>query len=160
MYAYTQAPARHYGFETSIEYKVLSELILYSTSEYTEVLNLERDEYAPFIPPLSVKTGLEYIFKPNKKWLDEIHAEVNLGFYSQQNRVPRNDIPTEAYSLVNANLALYLKSGFDINLAVNNVLNTEYFSNMSRYKIIGIQEPGRSVVIGVSYKLKSTPDPH
>lgn len=160
LYAYTQAPARHYGFETSIEYKVLSELILYSTSEYTEVLNLERDEYAPFIPPLSVKTGLEYIFKPNKKWLDEIHAEVNLGFYSQQNRVPRNDIPTEAYSLVNANLALYLKSGFDINLAVNNVLNTEYFSNMSRYKIIGIQEPGRSVVIGVSYKLKSTPDPH
>jgi len=40
------------------------------------------------------------------------------------------------------------------------LLNTAYFSNMSRYKIIGIQEPGRSVVVGVSYNLKSKPDPH
>lgn len=154
LYTYTQAPARHYGFETSVEYKILSDLIVYTTSEYTEILNLSLNEYAPFIPPLSVKTGLEYVHEPHKKWLDEIHGEVNVGYYSKQNRVPRNDIPTAAYSLLNANYAMYLSNGFELNIAVNNVLNTAYFNNMSRYKTIGIQDPGRSVVVGLSYTFK------
>ena len=154
LYTYTQAPARHYGFETSVEYKILSDLIVYTTSEYTEILNLSLNEYAPFIPPLSVKTGLEYVHEPHKKWLDEIHGEVNVGYYSKQNRVPRNDIPTAAYSLLNANYAMYLSNGFELNIAVNNVLNTAYFNNMSRYKTIGIQDPGRSAVVGLSYTFK------
>lgn len=154
LYTYTQAPARHYGFESSIEYKILSDLILYTNAEYTEILNLSLNEYAPFIPPLSVKTGLEYVHEPIKKWLDEIHSEVNVGYYSKQNRVPRNDVPTAAYTLVNANFALYLSNGFELNVAVNNLFNTAYFNNMSRYKTIGLQEPGRSVVIGLSYEFK------
>ncbi len=160
LYAYTQAPARHYGFETRLEYKILSDLVFSLTSEYTEILNLSLQEYAPFIPPLSVKSSVEYIHEPIKKWMEELHAEINFAYFSQQNRVPRNDVPTDSYNLINTNVALYLKNGIEINFAVNNLLNTAYFSNMSRYKIIGIQEPGRSVVVGVSYNLKSKPDPH
>lgn len=154
LFTHTQAPARHYGFEASLEYKILSELILYTNSEYTEVLNLNSNEYAPFIPPLSIKSGIEYIHEPVSKWLEEIHAEINVGYYSAQTRVPRNDFSTAAYNLVNCNVAVYLTSGLELNMAVNNMFDTAYFSNMSRYKTIGLYEPGRSVVMSLSYKFR------
>lgn len=154
LYTYTQAPARHYGFEAEVEYKVYSYLKLYATSEYTEILNLTSKEYAPFIPPFSLKSGIEYIIEPHQKWMDEIHADVNYGYYAAQNSVPRNDIATAAYGLLNANCAFYLNNGFELNVAINNALNMAYFSNMSRYKIIGINEPGRSVVIGLTYEFE------
>ena len=154
LYAYTQAPARHYGYEAHVEYKAHSALTLYMNSEYTEILNLSSNDYVPFIPPLSVKSGAEYIHKPHKKWIEEIHAEVNVGYYTSQSRVPRNDIGTASYTLMNANLSLDLTSGFEFSFAINNALDAAYFSNMSKYKTIGIFEPGRSVVVGLSYHFK------
>lgn len=82
-----------------------------------------------------------------------MHSEINFGYYAAQNRVPRNDFPTAAYQLLNFNTSLEFKFGLTLNAAVNNLLNTYYFSNLSRYKTIGLPEPGRSIVIQLEYDL-------
>lgn len=154
LYEHAQSAAQHLGFEVELEYKLRSFIKLYTTSEYTQINNLSVDEYVPFVAPFSVKPGVELIGKYTDKWLEEVHFEANMGFYAAQNRVPRNDIPTAAYRLVNANLSFYLTSGFEINFSANNLLNQRYFNNLSRYKLIGLPEPGRSFVIQLSYEFK------
>lgn len=151
LYTYTQSRAQHIGYEAEFEYKWFSFLKSYVSSEYTQINNLSANEFVPFVAPLSIKTGLEAIKKYKNKAFEEFHMEVNYSHYARQDRVPRNDIPTDAYQLVNANLSLYFSSGFEVNLTCNNALNTRYFNNLSRYKLIGLPEPGRSWVINLSY---------
>lgn len=153
LFTYRQSESQHTGFELEAEYKLWSTLKLTASSEYTRITNLTSGEYVPFVPPLSVKTGLEWIEKFKQKRLKEMHSEINFGYYAAQNRVPRNDFPTAAYQLLNFNTSLEFKFGLTLNAAVNNLLNTYYFSNLSRYKTIGLPEPGRSIVIQLEYDL-------
>jgi iron complex outermembrane receptor protein len=97
---------------------------------------------------------LEYIKKDIHKRIEELHIDANVGLFGRQYRVPKNDIPTEAYQLLSLSSALYLHNGLELTLTGNNLLNTSYFSNLSRYKIIGLPEPGRSVVVRLNYTFR------
>lgn len=154
LFEFTQAAVQHFGGEFEFEVKVISELKAYVTSEYTQINNLDVDEHVPFVAPLSVKPGLEYIKKDIHKRIEELHIDANVGLFGRQYRVPKNDIPTEAYQLLSLSSALYLHNGLELTLTGNNLLNTSYFSNLSRYKIIGLPEPGRSVVVRLNYTFR------
>lgn len=152
LYTYTQSQAEHFGYEVELEYRIVSNWRATVSSEYTSILNTSANEYVPFVAPFSVKTGIEWKIEPKNKRIEEMHLDVNYGIYARQTKVPRNDIPTDGYQLLNAGFSIYFKSKWEINCSVQNALNTHYFSNLSRYKIIGIPEPGRSFVGTISYQ--------
>ena len=152
LYSFTQSQAQHLGYEIELEYRILSNWRAIVSSEYTSIQNTTTNEYVPFVAPLSVKPGIEWMTEPKSKRIEELHLDVNYGIYASQKKVPRNDIPTDAYQLLNAGFSVYFKSSWEINLSGQNLLNTHYFSNLSRYKIIGIPEPGRSFVGTITYQ--------
>ncbi len=151
LFEHTQSRARHLGYEAQLEYSFTSVISGYISSEYTDLVNTDKNEYVPFVAPLSVKSGVEAVVKPKNDAVDEIHAELNIGLYGAQKKVPRNDIPTTSYELVNGNISMYFHNGMEVNVTANNLLNAFYFSNLSRYKIIGLPEPGRSFKVKLSY---------
>ncbi|MCB9261694.1 MAG: TonB-dependent receptor [Flavobacteriales bacterium] len=154
LYEYKQAVVQHIGFELDAEYRLKTDLNFKMAADYTQINNRSVGEYIPFVPPLAVKNGLEWVKKKKWKGIEEMHAELFFELYAPQKRVPRNDIATQAYQLLNANISFETKRGLIITLAGNNLLNANYFSNLSRYKIIGLPEPGRSLVVGLTYNFE------
>ena len=69
-----------------------------------------------------------------------------------QGRVADNELPTPAYNLLNVGCVLEFGTKprkIQLNVALNNILNETYRDHLSRYKTIGINNPGRNL----SFKL-------
>jgi iron complex outermembrane receptor protein len=69
----------------------------------------------------------------------------------QNNIVPPEE-KTAGYHTVNISASMdfpFKKQNLSAVLKVNNLLNTTYFNHMSYYRIIGIPEPGRSLILSL-----------
>ena len=151
LFEYVQSPAHHLGYEFEAEYKLTSYFRAKVNSDYVLVDASPSSSHVPFVAPFSVKPTIEYLREFHHKKLEEIHIGLRYEFYGAQNRVPRNDIPTEAYQLVNGVISMSWSNGFSINLVGSNLFNTAYFNNLSRYKTLGIPEPGRNLSASIKY---------
>ncbi len=138
----------HWGGEISGEYHPTPSLHLQSAIAYTQLSNTETQLPLPFIPPLSIRNEIDYEWELENKKINQINFRVSYQYFAAQNRVDRNERTTPAYQLINVGVGLnplILKREISFSLQINNLLNTAYFNHISRWRQIGLPEPGRNI---------------
>jgi iron complex outermembrane receptor protein len=100
-FQYTAVPAVFRGIEADVRFRVWeaggNRVDLELRSDYTRAKNRDTDESLPRIPPLRYGGGLVYSRDRLGARVDALHA-------SKQDKVPRGESTTGAYTMVNAAL--------------------------------------------------------
>jgi len=115
-----------------------------------EYISGEKSEggYLPFISPFTFKHAFNLDFDSN-------NFKVSIISKGKQNNVGQFETETDSYFLMN------LSGSHEFNLtnnnlgfvwSINNLLDTEYYDHLSRFKKMGIHEMGRNISFGLNYK--------
>jgi len=148
-YRYTQNDAHLYGGEIALHLHPKSVQWLHFGTNYSMVLGKKQDgEYLPFIPAskLAFETGImgnKIAFFSNPSFL------VNVNYAFPQNNIATEETATPGYALVNLSLGASFRLGnqpFDLNVAVQNLLDKRYVDHLSTLKEVGFYSPGRNIL--------------
>lgn len=157
LYQYKQAPALHMGGEVNVYYHLIPQITLGLRGEYVWIENMKTGLPISFTPPPSVKFEAEYEFNPEPSWLGTSYIKAVYEIYAEQDRVDRNELPTSGFELFNfmAGMKFGKNESFDLKVTVQNLFDRYYLAHLSRYRPLNIPEPGRNVVLGLTYNLKA-----
>ncbi len=149
-FQYQGIPARLYGFEaegkTRLWQKMLTSadtLDFEARADYVRGENRNTGEPLPRLAPLRLTGALVYAAGP---W----NARVDVSYSAKQTRVPANDTPTDAYTLLGASITYKFKAGRTqtlVYLRGDNLTNQEARSATSILRDVA-PLPGRSVRVG------------
>ena len=162
VFKYAQSRVMRYGSEVQIDYHFFKYWSAALAGEYLYTRQLSGDKlgYAlPFSPPASALASLS--FEPGwDKLLSDAYFTIDCRFSARQNRIVPPERPTPAYQLLGFSAGGKIKLGsqmMTVSLQVQNVLNTRYLNHTSFYRLIGLPEAGRNVVLAVKipFMLKS-----
>ena len=140
-------PAKFEGYEAQGKLRVMDRtgtLDLLGQISYVKAYNRDTGQPLPRIPPLKTIVGLDYRLGKFASRVDVLHA-------SAQDRIAANELPTDAYTLVNAVLAYRIPAQFgawDAFLRLNNLLDKEAREHTSPLNDIA-PLPGRGVLVGL-----------
>ncbi|WEK19151.1 MAG: TonB-dependent receptor [Candidatus Pedobacter colombiensis] len=151
VYRYVQTNADLLGGEASVDFHLVKSLHFENSFSYTKGVNRATDQPLPFIPAATINNELR--FEPTIKGLADSYIKVGLTNAFKQNRFDSFETETNGYTLLDAGIGTSFKTGkgkLNVWITGQNLLNKEYFNNMSRYKPVGIYNPGRNVTFGVS----------
>jgi len=131
-----------YGFEYSIDYRLMNQLKIYNTLSYICGLNQKDDQDLPQISPLNSIIGIEYF---PFEWMS---ADFSSIIFAEQNKVAPGEKTTPGYATFNfkfnfINLSLgSTKAGFSA--GVENMFDKEYRNHLSTNRGSITTEPGRN----------------
>lgn len=140
-------PARFSGLEFESKHHVYEgsgDLDLRLKADYVRASNADTGEPLPRIAPYHLGVGLDYRLGAFSSKFDVIYA-------GKQDRVAGDDLPTDAYTLVNALLSYRVKSSLpstEVFLKLYNLLNEDARLSTSVLKDIS-PLGGRSALLGV-----------
>jgi iron complex outermembrane receptor protein len=163
VFNYAQSRVMRYGSEVQIDYHFFKHWSAALAGEYlyTRQLSGDKQGYAlPFSPPASALASVSY--QPHwDKLLTDTYFSIDCRFSARQNRIVPPERPTPAYQLLGFSAGGKMKLGgqlVSVNLQVQNVLNTRYLNHTSFYRLIGLPEAGRNVVLAlkIPFSLKSS----
>ncbi|MGD2046661.1 MAG: TonB-dependent receptor [Gemmatimonadota bacterium] len=140
IYQYQGNDARMTGFEGSLDWTVVSDLVAHGTASYVRGTLQDTDEPLPLIPPLHGTVGLEY--SPTE-WF--VRTEVDLT--AKQDRLGAFETVTDGYAVFNASAGMRMTVGGHLNvltLSVDNITDKQYYNHLSRIKDL-MPEAGRGV---------------
>lgn len=154
IFAYLQEDATLYGGEFNLNYQPLNipKLTFQTGAAFTYGDN-SNGEPLPFIPPVNFNSRVSYDFNVGK------HVKLNSAYiqmlnYLEQNRIAQEELPNDAYTLINLGFNASYKR-FDFNFAVKNIFNKIYTDHLSRLKTlfddVAIPNPGSDVVFNLKY---------
>lgn len=152
-YDYTQANAQLFGGEAGIHFHPHPLDWLHITSSFESVTGkLQNDENLPLIPANRWNNNLRIEFG-NADWLQQSFASLNVEHVLNQNKTGIFETASKDYTLLNfalgGSIRFREKVTMDLNCNVNNLLNRNYISHLSRLKNDGIPNIGRNVVFGM-----------
>ncbi|GGB83322.1 TonB-dependent receptor [Dyadobacter sediminis] len=154
VFNYAQSRVLRYGSELQLTYRFLSNWNASLAGEYlyTRQLSGAKRGYAlPFSPPASALAGITY--KPNwDKLLTDAYFTLDCRLTARQNRIVPPERPTPAYQVFSFSAGGKVKTGaqyISVSLQVQNTWNTRYLSHTSFYRLIGLPEAGRNVILAV-----------
>ena len=157
IFQYTQDNAIFLGGELSIDYHVIENIHLELISEYVANYNLDTELPLPFTPPFSTLLGIEYKIPSLTNVFGNSFINFGTRFTAAQNRVDRNEKPTDGYILLNFGIGteFYIKRQ-QINFLFNiqNLLDTNYMNHLSRYRWLNLPEQGRNISISLVFPFK------
>lgn len=159
IFQYTQDNAIFIGGELSIDYHLIENFHLELVSEYVANYNLETELPLPFTPPFSNLLNIEYRIPELTKIFRNSFLNFGTRFTAAQNRVDRNEHPTDGYVLLNLGLGTEFQIGkqqIDFLLNIQNLLDTRYMNHLSRYRWLNLPEQGRNVSISLIFPFKIT----
>lgn len=81
-----------------------------------------------------------------------------MDFCIAQYNVAPNEITTPGYWLWNSGISASVNTGsnvFELAITANNMMNTSYYDNLSRFKNYGLLNIGRNIVIMLKIKFVS-----
>jgi len=149
VFEYAQADAELYGFEAEarIELFDIDEGHLHTRlfSDYVHGERSESGAYLPQLPPLRYGIGLHYT-------LNAFEASVEAIIHEDQTKTAANELPTDGYTLVNAELSYSMDdSGLFVFLRGSNLGDEEARQHASPLKDIA-PLPGRSLQAGLRFE--------
>ncbi len=157
IFQYTQDNAIFLGGELSIDYHVIENIHLELISEYVANYNLDTELPLPFTPPFSTLLGIEYKIPSLTDVLGNSFINFGTRFTAAQNRVDRNEKPTDGYILLNFGIGteFHIKRQ-QINFLFNiqNLLDTNYMNHLSRYRWLNLPEQGRNISLSLVFPFK------
>ncbi|MBP1677618.1 MAG: TonB-dependent receptor [Bacteroidetes bacterium] len=154
VYYYSQSQVFRTGGELLINYNPVKHLSFSVDAEYIYSVQLsgaKKGYTIPFSPPLTSNIGFKY--SPDTKGIfnkTEIGIDLKL-VADQNNRVPPEK-KTAGYSLISVSAGTTLKIGkhmAELNLQLNNALNTRYYDHTSFYRLIEVPGQGRNLILTV-----------
>ncbi len=155
VYAYSQTRARLWGgeFTMDVHPHPLDWLHLSVTGDLTFTQDLATKEPLPLSPPFRTHIGLG--FDRNRLGaFEDISIRMGPTLAAKQTRVAALEAPTEGYVLWDVSCRATLNVGavsVAPVLAIDNLLNKNYVSHLSRFKPYGIPDPGRNIRFEVQF---------
>lgn len=153
IYRYKQQNALYAGSEAEVEFTpqgAVQGLELSVKGAY--LYSIGKDgKYIPFTTAPKISPAIRYS-RPVGKYLKNIYANVGFDYVFKQYRTAPEELPTDAYYLMNAGIGAefwFKKSGFTIGIAGNNLLNAAYYDHLSRLKAFGIRNIGRNITVNL-----------
>ena len=156
VYEYIQDDAKLYGGEFGLHLHPhpLDWLHLQSSFEFV-IGKQKNDNYLPLIPAHKLTNTLRSEFDI-KNWLQNGFTSLTFENIFSQKNISEFETKTDGYFLMNFGAGGNIKINkvdFNFNLNVNNVLNKEYTSHLSRLKSNQIYNIGRNIVLGVNFSI-------
>lgn len=148
VFTYVQSDAKLYGgeFGVHIHPHPLDWLHIESSFE-TVTGKLDSDTYLPLIPANTLRNTLRVEFEESK-FLSKPGAFVTLQNTFDQNNTSTFETDTDGYNLVSLGASNVFKLNtvdIKLQLSVTNLFNENYISHLSRLKLDGILNTGRSI---------------
>ncbi len=159
IFQYTQDDAIFIGGELSMDYHLIENLHLELVSEYVANVNLETELPLPFTPPFSTLIGIEYKIPESTNVIRNSFINFGTRFTAAQNRVDRNENPTDGYVLLNFGLGTEFhirRQQINFLFNIQNLLDTRYMNHLSRYRWLNLPEQGRNVSFSLVFPFKIT----
>jgi iron complex outermembrane receptor protein len=153
IYHYSQSRVFRTGAELFVEYDISEALNLTFDAEYVfarQLSGTKRGYTLPFSPPFSSNVGLKYA--PVLRGLKKPVFGVLMKMVASQNDIVPPEKKTPGYILfgLNAGGVIALKKHeLNVNLRVDNVLNTRYYDHSSFYRLIEVPGIGRNIVLNI-----------
>lgn len=154
VFNYAQSRVMRYGSELQVACQLLKNWKAEVSGEYLysrQLSGLKRGYGLPFAPPASALLSLSY----EPKWsglFSQVYFTADCRFAAAQNRIVPPERATPAYQVVGLAAGGQLKmqhQTLSISLQIQNVFNTRYLSHTSFYRLIGLPEMGRNVVLAL-----------
>lgn len=156
IYQYRQDKAKLYGGEFGFHLHPHPLDWLHLNSTYEFVIGKQNNEnYLPLIPANKLTNTLRSEFNNTKK-LENGFIAITLETTFKQSKISEFEIPTNSYSLINIGAGGKItlsKIDFNINFNINNLLNKEYISHLSRLKTDEIYNIGRNFIASVKFSI-------
>lgn len=140
-----------YGFDASVSYEAMPNLLINANIAYTIGENMTTDGHLPQIAPLNGLVGARY------KGLPYLQGELNCEWAAKQNNIATGETTTDAYAIVNMNLnSQEYKVGstrIQAFAGMRNIFNTEYTNHLSSNRGSITVEPGRNFYVKLKLSL-------
>ncbi len=155
VFEYKQTNATLVGGEFGFHYHPHSIHWLHIESNLASVYAKdEQDRPLPLIPATNINTTIKIEFASKRKVrVKDIYFQ---DIYKlAQNRASAFETNTPSYNLINLGSTFEIATKnqpIAINLGVKNLLNTTYIDHLSRFKPMGITNPGINIYIGLKVK--------
>ncbi|MDP3312807.1 TonB-dependent receptor [Lutibacter sp.] len=156
VYEFIQDNAKLYGGEFGLHLHPhpFDWLHLYSSFEFV-IGKQNNGNYLPLIPAHKLTNMLKSEFN-YKNWLKNGFASLTLESHLDQTKISEFETSTNNYNIVSIGTGGTIKLRdvkFDISLNINNLLNKEYVSHLSRLKMEGIQNMGRNFMASLKLNI-------
>lgn len=151
VYRYVQTNADLLGGEASVDFHLIKSLHFENSFSYTRGVNRATDLALPFIPAATINNEIR--FEPDLKGLSDTYMKVGITNAFKQARFDSFETQTSGYTLLDAGIGTSIptkKGAFNIWVSGQNLLNKTYYNHLSRYKPVGIYNPGRNITFGIS----------
>lgn len=151
VYRFLQTGATLIGGEASIDFHLVKALHFENTFAYVKGTNDKTNSPLPFIPAASLNNEIR--FEPNLKGLDDSFIKIGLTNVFKQDRFDSFETQTDGYTLIDAGIGTSLKTRngkINVWITGQNLGNKLYYNHLSRYKLVGIHNPGRNVSFGIT----------
>jgi iron complex outermembrane receptor protein len=151
IFNYTQSKVLRYGGEIKANYTFRNHYTVGVVGEYVyseQKSGSKKGFTLPFSPPASALFNFTYT--TNAGNLKNIYAGIDYKLVAQQNKIVPPENKTPGYNLINLSLGgdiPFNKQQITINLQVQNLLNSSNLNHTSFYRIIGVPDPGRNIVL-------------
>ncbi|QFU24216.1 TonB-dependent hemoglobin/transferrin/lactoferrin family receptor [Shewanella eurypsychrophilus] len=139
------------GAELGLTYYIGDELSIFANAAYQDGKNDNTGEYITSISPLSGTAGVSY---ESDTW----SSDLVMNWADRMTKVNEGDAEVAGYAVVDWLLNYDISNNFRLNLAVNNLFDTEYvrYSNVSGhaedFDMSQLTEAGRTFAASLSYK--------
>ncbi|MBT1688120.1 TonB-dependent receptor [Dawidia soli] len=159
-YNFKQTSAVHMGGELEISKQLNAYMQMSVSGEYVWAENNVNGLPLPFTPPANMQATID-IAGTSVAIFKKPFVYIQYGHYWNQNRVERNEAATSGYQLasVASGFSVGKKQWLKLVVNVQNVTNTKYYNHLSRYRILNLPEPGRSISISLRCKFATSPAP-
>jgi iron complex outermembrane receptor protein len=150
VYYYRQTNAYLFGGEAGIHFHPHPSDWLHVEASYAGTFGRDVDRnYLPLMPSQKIRSTIRTSFE-SKSMLKMTSLYLQYQYSFKQNRTADYETATPAYNLVSVGMNLEFK--FDkqrliLNAGIDNLFNEVYFDHLSRYKTLGIYNPGRNAFV-------------
>jgi len=159
IYNYVQKNAILQGGEILLDIHPQQMQWLDLSASYSKIIGKTSDgEFLPFIPADKVNVTLRLEGDAENqqdaaKKITKPYFEIGSDYVLAQNNPAEFETVTPEYYLFNAGVGFHFKckkSKANFSLVGNNLLNRVYYDHLSRFKYLGLNNPGRDIVLNFS----------
>lgn len=154
IYQYTENKVLRYGTELKLNYNFTENYSAEIIGEYVyseQKSGVKKGFTLPFSPPASVLFNFTY--KPDSgKIFKNNFAGIDYKLIAKQNKIVPPETKTRGYQIINLSFGTDIKwqdQFISFNFQIQNLLNSKNMNHTSFYRLIGVPEPGRNIILSV-----------
>jgi iron complex outermembrane receptor protein len=162
VFKYAQSRVKRYGGEVEINYNIIPSMSFGFQGEYlyAEQLSGDKKGYTlPFSPPPSGQLNITW--SPTlRNSNSSTYISLDYRLTAAQNKIVPPEKKTPGYQVVNLQAGSRLMIGkqpISVSLQAQNLFNARYLNHTSFYRLIGLPEAGRNIILSLKIPFRIHP---